>query len=74
MTVSNYSLYTDPTNKIKRFDREWKLDVPRDINTPAYTSIQARMKDYYLKTKLIFNNNNNKKFILQDILTTYRIN
>ena len=74
LTVSNYSLYTDPTNKIKRFDREWKLDVPRDINTPAYTSIQARMKDYYLKTKLIFNNNNNKKFILQDILTTYRIN
>ena len=74
LTVSNYSLYTDPTNKIKRFDREWKLDVPRDINTPAYTSIQARMKDYYLKTKLIFNNNNNKKFILQDIFTTYRIN
>lgn len=74
LTVSNNSLYTDPTNKIKRFNREWKLDIPRDSNSSAYTSIQARMKDYYLKTRLQFDNNGNKKFILQDVLTTYRLN
>lgn len=74
LTVANNVLYTDPTHKIKRFNREWKLDVPRAVNVPAFTNINSRMKDYYLKTKLIYNNSGNKKFILQDIITTYRTN
>jgi hypothetical protein len=74
LQVSNGVLYTDPTNRIKRFNREWKLDIPRDINNPAYTSIKPRMKDNYIKTKLSFSNNNDKKIILQDIVTEYTNN
>lgn len=74
LQVSNNQLYTNPTGLIKRRERRWNLDVPRSTNTSAYTSLKERMKDNYILSTFVFNNNNNKKFILQDILTTYRVN
>lgn len=74
LNVSNNQLYTDPTGLIKRRERRWNLDVPRSMNNSGYTTLKERMKDNYILSTFVFDNNANKKFILQDIVTTYRTN
>ena len=74
LNVYNNTLYSNNTNIIKRKNRRWELQVPRDTNLSSYTSLKSRIRDNYSLVKLQFNNSSNKKFILQDILTTYRIN
>jgi hypothetical protein len=74
LNVSNNQLYTDPTGLIKRRERRWNLDVPRSTNNSGYTTLKERIKDNYILSTFVFDNNANKKFILQDIVTTYRTN
>lgn len=62
-----------PNTNIKRRHRYWKLDVPRDTTPAAYTSLKPRMRDYYLITELFFTNNNDKRLILHDVLTEFRL-
>ena len=74
LNVKNNNLYTDSTNVIKRKNRRWELQIPRDSNNSANTTLKSRIRDNYALIKLQYDNNSNKKFILQDIVTTYRTN
>lgn len=58
---------------IRRRERTWTLDVPRDTATAAYTNVsKPRLRDKYLVTELTFTNNNNKKLVLHDTVTAFR--
>ena len=58
---------------IRRRERTWTLDVPRDLANAAYTSVsKPRLRDKYMTTELIFTNNNNKKLVLHDTVTAFR--
>jgi hypothetical protein len=59
-------------NNIRRIDRKWHLQIPRDINPAAYTSLKSRLSDTHLFSTLTYNNPNNRKLILHDIYTFYR--
>lgn len=57
-------------NNIRRFNRTWRLNMPRELTVDAY---KPRMKDVYLKMMLRYNNNNNKRFILHDVTNGFVI-
>jgi hypothetical protein len=54
---------------IKRKERKWTMQVPRDSNSSAFTTLKARMRDTHQFTEFKFTNNSNKRFIIHDILT-----
>lgn len=63
----------NPNTSIKRRFRTWTTIIPRDAANAAYTTLShPRMTDKYLLVKMIFTNNNNKKFILHDLVTAFR--
>lgn len=58
---------------IRRRFRTWTTIIPRDSQNAAYTTLsKPRMTDKYILIKLVYTNNNNKQFILHDIVTDYR--
>ena len=60
-----------PNVSIKRRERSWKLFVPRDTNITGST-FQARLRDKYLITKLVFTNVDNKKLLLHWLKVLFR--
>lgn len=60
-----------PSVSIKRRERSWKLFVPRDTNITG-SSFQARLRDKYLITKLVFTNADNKKLLLHWLKVLFR--
>lgn len=56
-------------NNIRRRLRTLRTLIPRDPNNPN----NPRLRDYYLELKLDYFNNDNKQFILHDIIINYRI-
>jgi len=59
-------------NTIRRKDRKWHLQIPRDINPSAYTILKSRLSDTYLLSKLIYNNLNDRRLVLHDVHTDFR--
>ena len=60
-----------PSISIKRRERSWRLFVPRDTGTTG-SSFQARLRDKYLITKLVFTNADNKKLLLHWLKVLFR--
>jgi hypothetical protein len=60
-----------PAVSIKRRERSWRLFVPRDTGTTG-SSFQARLRDKYLITKLVFTNTGNKKLLLHWLKVLFR--
>lgn len=50
----------------KRKFREWRVNIPREQNT------RNRMRSQHAYLKLQYNNANNKKLVLEDIILNYR--
>ena len=50
----------------KRKFREWRVNIPREQNT------RNRMRSQHAYLKLEYNNANNKKLVLEDIILNYR--
>ena len=61
-------------DNIVRFFRSWRLQIPRHQQPAAYTSpgLYARMTDKFLKIKLSFMNNNNKRFIFHNAISYFK--
>lgn len=61
-------------DNIVRFFRSWRTLVPRHSQPAAYTSpgLFSRMTDKYLRIKLSFQNNNNKRFILHNVISFFK--
>lgn len=62
-------------SNIVRFFRSWRTEVPRHSVSAAYVSsgLYSRMVDKYLKVKLSFQNNGNKRFILHNVISFFKI-
>lgn len=60
-----------PGVSIKRRERSWRLFVPRDTGITG-SSFQARLRDKYLITKLVFTNADNKKLLLHWLKVLFR--
>ena len=58
-------------NLIIRQERKWFVKLDTATGASENTTIPARMRDFYAKITLTYTNNNNKRFILHDILTKY---
>lgn len=56
-----------PTN-VKRRLRHWRHAIDRDVNS---TNARARMRDYAVFITLTYNNNNNKRLVLHDVIVSY---
>jgi hypothetical protein len=56
------------TNNIRRYLRTWRATIGRDL----LSNNDARMRHYYIYLKITFDNNNNKRFVLNDIFVKYR--
>lgn len=65
----------DSTNLVRNY-RTWRTIVPRSNVQAAYvsTGLFARLRDKYLKLKFVFTNNANKRMIVHNILTFFRMN
>jgi hypothetical protein len=62
-----------PNTNIRRRERKWYLQIPRDINNAGYSTLsKPRMVDNHLFIKLLFNNSNNKRLVLHDINTFFQ--
>lgn len=84
-TFTELTCYTDyqETNleplivnsNIKRRERSWFTRVPRDKNTPAYTSLKPRLRDKYMKIKLTYLKNlgDYNRLIFHNCNTDFRI-
>jgi hypothetical protein len=59
------------TNLIKRRERHWRMAVPRDINNSIHTTLRSRMRDKYLISKFIFNQNTSLKKITLDLIRVF---
>lgn len=59
-------------SNIKRRERTWNLAVPRATGSTTPSTLTARMRDIYMDTQLSFINNNNKRLVVHDIITTFR--
>lgn len=76
-TLSNLQAYNDyqdssdielvVDSNVKRKFREWRIQLPREEDT------RNRLRSQYLYVKLEFENNNDKEFVLQDIILSYRL-
>lgn len=53
-----------PNTNIKRRMRTWRTAIPRSGN--------ARIRNPYMNVKMIYENNNNKRIILHDIINHYK--
>ena len=83
-TFNTIQVYNDHQNSgiinliaqsnIVRFFRSWRSQVPRNQVQAAYvsTGIFSRMVDKYLRIKLSFQNNNNKRFIFHNVISYFR--
>jgi hypothetical protein len=65
-----------PDSNIRRRLRTWRMQLPRDNDLYSVTFDAARpydnrISDRYMFLKLTYQNNNNKRFILHDIVTDY---
>lgn len=61
-----------PSVSIKRRERSWRLFVPRDTYGATGSTFQARLRDKYLITKLVFTNSSNKKLLLHWLKVLFR--
>lgn len=63
------------SNLIRKY-RTWRLTVPRNSTQASYVSsgLFSRMRDKYMKIKFKYMNNGNKRLIVHNILTFFRIN
>lgn len=63
-----------PGNNLIRFFRTWRTEVPRNSISAAYVSpnLFARMMDKWLQVKLSFQNNNNKRLVLHNVVSFFR--
>lgn len=61
-----------PGANIRRMERKWHLQIPRDSNAAAYTSLKSRLVDTHLFSTLYYDNPNNRRLVLHDIYTSYR--
>jgi len=61
-------------DNIVRFFRSWRTQVPRHSVSAAYTSTNlfSRMMDKYLKIKLSFTNNGNKRMIVHNVISYFK--
>jgi hypothetical protein len=55
-------------DNIRRYIRTWRHAIPRDL----LGSDKPRIRHYYIFMKVIYENNNNKRFVLNDIFIKYR--
>lgn len=72
---SNSVVLSYPTNLKRRF-RTWYCEIPRS-NTQAAnmsTGFFSRLKDKYLKIKLSFLNNGNKRLIIHSVFSRFLMN
>lgn len=72
-TLSHIRVYNDyqdsgiqPINSKRKF-REWRVELPRQINT------RNKIRGQYFYVTLYFTNNSNKLFELSDIITNYTL-
>jgi hypothetical protein len=63
---SGYVNLIDGQNITRRF-REWRIQLPRHANS------RNRIRGQYTFVELIFDNNNNKSFRLDDVILTYTL-
>ncbi len=70
---SNSITLTPFANLVRKF-RSWRTQVLRSNAAGAYVSptLFSRMKDKYLRIKLTYNNNGNKRFILHSVISFFR--
>jgi hypothetical protein len=62
-------------SKLRRVHRYFKTTIFRDTLTNNYTSkFFSRIRDFYATVEMWYINNNNRKFILHDVITEYREN
>jgi len=70
-TSNTYLTFTKPLsidNTIQKISRKWRTWLlPEDVGLEIY-----RMVDTYVRAKLTYQNNNNKKIVLYDVMTHYR--
>lgn len=68
------SVVLTPMSNLIRFFRSWRLQIPKNSTPAAYTSsnIFAKMTDKYLKVKLSFTNNNNKRMIVHNVISFFK--
>lgn len=64
------------STNMNRNYRTWRTTVPRsDVQAPYVSAgLFARIRDKYMKLKLSFINNGNKRLILHNIITYFRLN
>ena len=55
---------------VKRRMRHWRHTIGRDINS---VGSKARMRDYSVYIKVSYDNNNNKRLVLHDIIVSYTL-
>jgi hypothetical protein len=62
-----------PQSNIVKKERDWKLIIPRDINSATFSTLsKPRLRDMYLETEITYTNQDNQRFILHPITTFYR--
>lgn len=63
------------SNLIRKY-RTWRLPIPRHSVQASFVSsgLYSRMRDKYLKVKFKYLNNNNKRMIVHNIITFFRLN
>jgi hypothetical protein len=82
-TITNFNCWNDyqstdnvllvPNQNIKRYERKWRLQIPRDTNNSGFSTLsKPRMRDTHLFIKLSYDNFDNKKLILHDINTFFQ--
>jgi hypothetical protein len=59
---------TTTSDNSRRLMRRWRYTIPRDVTNPLS---DARIRSEYVFTKLLYENVNDKKFLLFDLITHY---
>ncbi|TXG85790.1 MAG: hypothetical protein E6R13_01660 [Spirochaetes bacterium] len=62
-----------PGSNIRRIERKWNLQVPRDTTAAGYSTLsKPRMRDTHLFIKLLYNNVYSRRLVLHDINTFFQ--
>jgi hypothetical protein len=62
-----------PQSNINKTERDWKLQIQRDITNATYSTLsKPRLRDMYLQTEISFTNRENQRLVLHPIITFYR--
>jgi len=62
-----------PQSNINKVERDWKLQIQRDITNATYSTLsKPRLRDMYLQTEISFTNRENQRLVLHPIITFYR--